>query len=185
MSAGEHLDQRRESNFPSYEAFRSQDYRCQVKGYEPYSAQPLLVSNKASGETLYNADGKQRTETVVSSRLNDRASDLSGKSNHTEGSRGGVFSQQMLRSFKQKEYGNLKPVLAEAAERQKSSLGSASRTGRSPVASSGRKARIASGRSKNSAAQLRSLDANNSKPQLRFQTIGSQYQSSNSKGRAR
>jgi len=173
MSIGDQLDQRRESNFPSYDAFKSNDYRRQLGPYEPLSAQPLLTSNKASGETLCNGDGKhQQTDTIMSSQLNDRASDLSGKSNHTEGSRG-VFSQQMLRGFRQKEYGNLKPVLVEAAERQKGSLGSAGRAGRSPVASSGHKARLASGRRKNSALQLRSLDANNSKPQLRFQTIGS------------
>lgn len=119
----------------------------------------------------------------MSSQLNDRASDMSGKSIRTDGS-GGVFAQQILRSFKQKEYSSLKPVLAEAAERQKSSAGSVGRAGRSP-AESARKARLASVRSKNSAAHMRSLEANNSKPHLRFQTIGSQEQSSNSKQHAR
>ena len=61
---------------------------------------------------------QQQNDTIVSSQLNDRASDMSGKSNRTDGS--SVLQQQILRSFKQKEYGNLKPVLVEAAERNKS-----------------------------------------------------------------
>lgn len=102
---------------------------------------------------------------------------MSGKSNLTDNSAkaNGMLSNQILKKFKSKEYSNLRPVLIEAAERQRSSGESLGRMGRSPAMdSSGRKAALISVRSKNSTVQLRSLDINNnSKPTLRFQTIGS------------
>lgn len=115
--------------------------------------------------------------------MGERQSDLSAKSSNTDGS--SVLKKNILRSYKQKEYTNLKPVLLEAAERHKSPSGSLGRGGRSSGDSSGQKVRVVNIKSVTSTPYMRSLDANNSKQNLQFQTIGSQNQSSHSNNQRR